>query len=156
VHGCWEWTGAGRIGGYGHLNVGKRYVGAHRFAYELTHGPIPRGQVVCHRCDNPRCVRPDHLFLGTTRDNMRDCRDKGRLGEKRRLGPANGATRVTPEIAERVREARAAGVSRPELAKRFGISVFTITQITSNKHWTSAPPQITSPDSNDEGTSLPS
>jgi len=137
-HGCWEWLGAGRAGGYGHFNVGNRYVRVHRFSYELAYGPIPPGHVICHRCDNPRCVRPDHLFAGTVRDNMSDCRDKGRLGEKRRLGPANGATRVTPEVAKLIKEARARGVSRPELSKQYRISVYTITMITSNKHWTSA------------------
>jgi hypothetical protein len=136
-HGCWEWLGAGRVGGYGHFNVGKRYVGAHRFAFELMHGPIPLGSVVCHRCDNPRCVRPDHLFVGTASDNMSDCRDKGRLGDKRRLGMDNGATRVSPEAAKLIREARVRGVSRPQLAKQFGVSTVTITRITSNKHWTS-------------------
>jgi hypothetical protein len=148
-HGCWEWLGAGRIGGYGHFNVGKRFVGAHRLAYELTYGPIPQGIVVCHRCDNPRCVRPDHLFVGSARDNMSDCRDKGRLGDKRRLGLNNGATRITPELASLIREARAAGMSRPQLAKRYGISIVTITQITSNKHWTSALEAAEAPASSD-------
>lgn len=136
-NGCWEWTGAGRIGGSGHFNVGNRYARAHRFAYEATYGPIPDGLVICHRCDNPRCVRPDHLFAGTVRDNMHDCRAKGRLGEKRRLGLANGSTKVTPEIARCIRAARVAGISRPILAQRYGIALATITKITANRHWTS-------------------
>lgn len=83
-NGCWEWTANGNNYGYGKLRVGSRTDGsrrsirAHRLAYELACGPIPVGMNVCHRCDNRRCVRPDHLFLGTTQDNIRDRVAKGR------------------------------------------------------------------------------
>lgn len=80
--GCWIWTGATHPNGYGHLRgeggVAAPFVYAHRAVYELTFGPIPDGLSVCHTCDNPRCVRPDHLWLGTASDNMRDCVAKGR------------------------------------------------------------------------------
>jgi hypothetical protein len=76
--GCWEWSAATRLCGYGVLNVLGRTVDAHRISWELHYGPIPRGMVVCHRCDNPPCVRPDHLFLGTKRDNTHDMLRKGR------------------------------------------------------------------------------
>jgi hypothetical protein len=134
--GCWEWTGAIRGGGYGHVRVSGRNTGAHRYAYELVYGPIAAGNVICHRCDNPRCVRPDHLFAGTTHENMRDCREKGRLGEKRRLGSTNGSTKITHEIAVAIREARASGRSRADVAKQFGISVWAVTQVTNGNHWT--------------------
>lgn len=78
---CWEWTGYVMPNGYGTFGRGRAIEGkvyAHRFAYEALVGPIPVGQHVCHRCDNRRCVRPDHLFLGTQRDNMRDMVAKGR------------------------------------------------------------------------------
>jgi hypothetical protein len=71
---CWEWTGALTPNGYGRL----AHEGAHRVAYRLTYGDFDQGLFVCHRCDNPKCVRPDHLFLGTQFDNMRDCSTKGR------------------------------------------------------------------------------
>jgi DNA invertase Pin-like site-specific DNA recombinase len=70
------------------------------------------------------------------RDNMRDCRDKGRLGEKRRLGVTNGSTKVTHETARAIREARARGASRREVAEQYGVSVWTVTQVTSNRDWT--------------------
>ncbi len=76
--GCWEWTRAKTHDGYGHmtyrLGISSKAgsVLAHRLAYEITKGPIPAGMYVCHHCDNPPCVRPDHLFLGTQRDNVYD------------------------------------------------------------------------------------
>ena len=75
---CWVWTGSVRHFGHGHLNVSRRRILAHRFSWELAHGPVPAGLNVCHRCDNPRCVHPEHLFLGTQGDNVRDMVAKGR------------------------------------------------------------------------------
>jgi len=67
AHGCWEWTGARDQNGYGNLRIAGLWYKAHRYAYELTHGPVPDGMKVCHRCNNPPCCRPDHLWLGTDR-----------------------------------------------------------------------------------------
>lgn len=76
--GCWEWTGHCNDGGYGRVTRQTEDRLAHRYAWELENGPIPDGMFVCHHCDNPPCVRPDHLFLGTHTDNMRDAQRKGR------------------------------------------------------------------------------
>lgn len=79
--GCWPWTRSRNQDGYGHLRLNPRAsIRAHRLAYELTYGPIPDGLVVCHRCDNPPCCRPDHLVLGTQVDNMADMVAKNRRG----------------------------------------------------------------------------
>jgi hypothetical protein len=77
-NGCWVWTGA-TVGGYGVIREGTRNVLTHRVAWELTHGAIPEERYVLHRCDVRSCVRPDHLWLGTYRDNLHDAYDKGRL-----------------------------------------------------------------------------
>ena len=81
--GCWLWVGTTNNDGYGYVHLprtsrGKRSVLAHRIAWERVNGPIPKGPKVCHRRDQPSCVNPDHLFLGTQRDNLRDMYDKGR------------------------------------------------------------------------------
>lgn len=76
---CWIWIGA-RAGAYGSFSVNGRTVSAPRFSWELANGvAIPVGLFACHRCDNPPCVNPAHIFIGTHTDNVRDCRDKGRM-----------------------------------------------------------------------------
>ena len=82
---CWLWIGSTKRGGYGQIAVSNRNVSAHRFSYELAHGSLPENIFVCHRCDNPRCVRPDHLFIGTRTENMQDAKRKGRLANGFRL-----------------------------------------------------------------------
>lgn len=76
---CWLWSGAIYAeSGYGRLSFQRKALGAHRVAWQLVNGPIPDGMLVCHRCDNPPCVRADHLFLGTQSDNIADMWAKGR------------------------------------------------------------------------------
>lgn len=78
--GCWEWQRYRLWTGYGRMTVDGRMTNAHRVAYELYVGPIPAGLLLCHKCDNPPCCNPEHLFPGTHQDNMDDARSKGRLG----------------------------------------------------------------------------
>lgn len=76
--GCWKWTGLINRAGYGYLSFGRRKHMAHRFVYEQLVGPIPDGMILCHKCDNPPCVNPEHLFLGTDAMNAKDKSAKGR------------------------------------------------------------------------------
>lgn len=75
---CWEWQSAKSDAGYGNAWNGKRQIGAHRYAYELTNGPFPKGLFACRRCDNPKCVNPAHIFPGTPKANVEDMHAKGR------------------------------------------------------------------------------
>ena len=82
---CWEWLGGKDRDGYGRYNLtvsyenlSKKWYGAHRLSYTLTKGNIPKGKVICHSCDNPGCVNPDHLWVGTQQDNVRDMDQKNR------------------------------------------------------------------------------
>lgn len=116
LQGCWEWTGAIR-NGYGVIGLGGRgagVVGAHRLSWEWHHGPIPEDLWVLHRCDNRRCVRPDHLFLGTNADNHADMWSKGR-------GYVHPTAKLQPDDVRAIRAALAAGVSQNELARRYGV-----------------------------------
>lgn len=90
--GCWEWQGHINAFGYGEIYVNRKHVRAHRLSWEINNGPVPGGLYVCHLCDNPKCVRPDHLFVGTHRDNMQDGKSKGRVYQPHHLPPrsANG------------------------------------------------------------------
>lgn len=75
---CWLWTGSLTGNGYGKINIDKKYISTHRLAWELVNGPIPEGMHICHTCDTRLCVNPEHLFLGTPKDNAMDREQKGR------------------------------------------------------------------------------
>lgn len=134
--GCWLWTGLRHDrGDYGLIHIShprKHKYRAHRFSYELANGPIPEGLCVCHRCDNPPCVRPDHLFLGTNAENHADSAAKGRAYRPR--GELCGKAKLT---APQVREMRSlqGRLSHGEIARRFGVHRATVRGILYGLRW---------------------
>ena len=134
---CWEWVGGGRTrAGYGLLRIGpSRMETSHRFSWELHFGPIPNGKgyhgtCVLHRCDNPACVNPKHLFLGTHDENMEDCRRKGRRPHMR--GAKNGGAKINEDIVRKIRLE-----TRPDrvVARDYGIGKSMIWNIRNGRNW---------------------
>lgn len=126
--GCWLWTGASSPR-YGIVRHRGRRLTTHRAAWEAINGPIPAGLQICHKCDVPRCVNPDHLFLGTNADNVADMVAKGRSAIH---GERHWKAKLTPE---QVRQIRADGRSQNALAAAYGVSQFNIHAIKTRKSW---------------------
>jgi hypothetical protein len=129
--GCWLWRGAHDEKGYGRLIMLGDHIGAHRASWVITNGAIPDGLYVCHKCDNPPCVNPAHLFLGTHDENMADAIQKGRLRKSAhpdrlwltRFGENHPRAKLTERDVLKIRELYAAGgVRMADIAEQFGIS----------------------------------
>lgn len=144
--GCWLWTAGRSRRGYGVFSSSQRYVNAHRVAWELTYGAIPPGLLVCHRCDNPPCVNPEHLFLGTAADNARDAAAKGRLlcgdenpsrrnREIRPRGEGHANAKLTAAAVLRLREDYRRGFSYRELGVRYGIQRSHVHNLIAGRAW---------------------
>jgi hypothetical protein len=123
---CWLWTGATQSRttcAYGVFRVARRNALAHRFSYELAFGTLPSGKNVCHSCDNPICVNPEHLFLGTQADNLADMRSKGRMH-----GASHQRARrsLSPSAIADIQSQTALGVSQRKLARAYQVSQKTI------------------------------
>lgn len=129
---CWLWTGSLDTHGYGHLRVGPRIVLAHRLAWQFATGTWPDLHVL-HTCDTPRCVRFDHLFLGTDADNMADCVTKGRYPSRR--GSRNGRARLTEADVHAIRAQHASGTPTTVLARQYGVHRQTILRIHTRQAW---------------------
>lgn len=158
---CWEWQGARDEHGYGHVHRRPRYISAHRLSWELTTGSIPDGLFVCHRCDNPRCVNPQHLFLGSHAENVADMVAKGRSArgdrngmrrhpDRRPRGVAHGL-HIHPESIQRgsdhhhaklneedvraIRARVAGGEPQRSVARDYGVVETVVSRVVHRKSW---------------------
>jgi len=132
--GCWLWT-ATKAGAYGQTTVQGRSVPAHRHAWMIEHGAIPDGLLVLHKCDEPLCVRPEHLFLGSQSDNVRDAFNKGRMAQPNHgqlIGERNGRAKLT---SDQVRMVHASKKSAYQLAREMGVSAGAIRHIRHGRNW---------------------
>lgn len=148
--GCWLWKGNTATGGYGGIMVKGILWRAHRFSWVLANGEIPDGLLVCHKCDNPACVRPDHLFIGTSSDNQRDCAAKGRQYSQRhpeksslhrpeirasQVGECNAAAKLRTEDVITMRALMDQGATVDGMIEMFGISRTQVNAIKRRAAW---------------------
>lgn len=132
--GCWNWQRAIRWNGYGAVRFNRKTVGAHRLAYEVANSVTVDPKVdVCHSCDNRRCVNPAHLFLGSRKENMADCSQKGRIKTPMLRGEESPSSILTSDDVLTIREIK--GVSQREIARRYGVDKGTIAGILHKKTW---------------------
>jgi hypothetical protein len=139
---CWPWTASRNSKGYGVFGIGPKNYKAHRVALWITTGAWPEpGKVVCHRCDNPSCVNPSHLYVGTASDNVQDCMKRGRYrqppqppAERRPRGERHCRAKLTEN---QVREIIGSSEPKLALAERFGVSRLTVSLIKRGLTWKS-------------------
>jgi hypothetical protein len=133
ISACWIFCGSKSSSGYGNFWFQDQCVKAHRFAYLIYCGPIPRGQVIMHQCDNRSCCNPQHLSLGTYADNVQDCEMKNRGNHP--TGQAHGQAKLTQDQVDQIRLLCAAEIPRKEIAKRFNVSPTQISYIRLERRW---------------------
>jgi DNA-binding XRE family transcriptional regulator len=129
--GCWVWMGSTQVRGYGEISSNNRKLLAHRASYEAFVGKIPKGIYVCHACDNVSCVNPNHLFLGTQKQNLQDMANKGRSTR----GVKNPMAKLDNYAVKEIREGIKTGHTDSNLAKAWMVCRQTINKIRNGKVW---------------------
>lgn len=130
--GCWNWTGAKHKAGYGKIGNPDGHKLAHRVSWTMAYGEIPNGFFICHKCDNPSCVKPSHLFLGTPQDNVDDMFRKKRNSH----GEKHHKSKLTKENVEKIRKLYKQGkYYQYELANMLGVCQAQINRIINEKRW---------------------
>ena len=131
-NGCWEWTRYKNVCGYGVIGDGKKIFLTHRVSYEVHIGEVPKGMIVCHKCDNPGCVNPEHLFLGTIKDNVADMVKKNRH-IKGEMVPSH---KLTKEKALQIRKLYKTGAyTMVKLAEKYGVAYSTVNSVINEVSW---------------------
>lgn len=133
---CWNWIGPKNHAGYGSMKINQKQIGAHRFSYKLHIGDIPIGLFVCHSCDNPSCVNPTHLWLGTPQENMTDKIKKGRTRSCHMYGETNPKSKLSVRDVEEIRKLYKTGsYTQRKLGKIYKMSHTAIGDILRHKSW---------------------
>ncbi len=125
--GCWQWTGGKDNDGYGMFWLRGTNVHASRASYEIYTAPVPRSKQVCHRCDNPGCVNPDHLFLGTQKENVQDSIRKGRRIRNRKI--------IDEKMARKIHSLIVDGLKSREISESLSVSIYIANDIRSGRTW---------------------
>ena len=128
---CWNWKGSLTHNGYGQFSFNNWTYRAHRFMFSMTYGEIPDGVMVLHSCDNRKCVNPEHLRLGTAKENAKD----RRLRKRTAVGEFNGASRLSEQDVREIRKLYKDGYSQPKLAEKFKLSAGHIGRIVRREVW---------------------
>lgn len=138
--GCWEWIASTRNGGYGAFKINGKVIDSHRFSFTLTKGDIPQGLFVCHTCDNRKCVNPDHLFLGTPKENFYDAVNKNRIDIEKLAG--NGFKKDSPSPSRKLTKHQVTEIrvkfdnrqiAKRQLAREYGVDEKAIRDLLSDK-----------------------
>lgn len=132
---CWTWNGGKYYNGYGQFYEGPNKICAHRFSYKIFKGDIPKNKLVLHECDNRQCVNPDHLFLGTQKDNILDMIKKGRRVHSSRVGQNNGRTTLNDKDILKIRSDYKNGVSVKSICKSYKLSETQVYRIVKKQSW---------------------
>lgn len=135
---CWLWYGDKNDKGYAQLRMrdggGRTWLNLRRYVWETTHGPIPDGMLVCHSCDTPSCLNPEHLWLGTHQDNMNDSKAKGRLFSMSR-GEANKSSKLKEVDVLEMWKLKGLGYSHKAIGEQFGVCSTHVGRIFRGDHW---------------------
>ena len=128
---CWLWHGSRQSDGYGYFRVGSKVHKAHRISFEMINGTIPEGMLALHSCDNPSCVNPAHLRIGTYKENAEDRNAK----ERQARGERNGKAVLTVDDVGEIRLLLCSGMSSREIAEKYGVSHGAINSIKTGRTW---------------------
>lgn len=134
---CWVWTASRHASGYGTFRMGPKILKAHRVAWMLSNGAIGEGLYVCHHCDNPSCVNPAHLFVGTPADNSQDREAKGRRAAVK--GSEHGMAKLTESAVQDILRRLAAGERQKSIAEIYGVDFTLVSMIKRDLIWRHVP-----------------
>jgi hypothetical protein len=133
---CWDWKGNKNREGYGRIGTIGYQERAHRFSWIVHNGPIKKGLFVCHHCDNPSCVNPNHLFLGTSIDNNRDRHEKGRTRCGRQIGIDHNMAKLNDDLVRSLyKEAKEGRLTQRQLSIKYKVSQSVVSRILNGKTW---------------------